>query len=97
MMDSALLLRFYSLRQDSLEFDLKSHRMGTALMGDKKFTVAGEQTIVKRHMVIVVVAMKGYIKLVQEETILLFCIAFCLFSLSDHSIVHVQSPFRIGK
>ena len=63
MTDSAFL-RFDSLRQDALELDLKSHRMSAALMGDKKLAVASEQTIVKRHMVIVVVAMKGHIKLV---------------------------------
>jgi hypothetical protein len=63
--------------------------MGTAFMGYEKFAVAIEDTIIKGYMVIVVIAMKGNIKLVQEETILLFSIAFCLFSFSDHAIVHV--------
>ena len=71
--------------------------MGAACVGNEKLAVASEYTVIKGDMVIVVIAMEGDIKLVQKEPILLFCVALCLFSLSDHSRVHVQSPFRIGK
>jgi hypothetical protein len=63
--------------------------MRTAFMCDEKLAVTIELTAIKGDMVIVVIAMKGDIKLVQDEPILLFCVALCLFSLSDHSIVHV--------
>ena len=80
-----------------MKFDLDRHCVCTAFVRHEKFAIAIELTIVKGYMVIVVITMKGNIKLVQEETILLFRITFCLLSFSDHSIVHVQSPFRIGK
>jgi hypothetical protein len=63
--------------------------MRTAFMCDEKLAVTIELTAIKGDMVIVVIAMKGDIKLVQDEPMLLFCVALCLFSLSDHSIVHV--------
>jgi hypothetical protein len=89
IIDLVVWLGFDGFRKKTLKLDLESHGMSTALMGDEKLAVAVELTIIKCYMVTVVIAMKGNIKLVQEETILLFCIAFCLFSLSDHSIVHV--------
>jgi hypothetical protein len=71
--------------------------MRAAFMCDEKLAIAIELTVIKGDMVIVVIAMEGDIKFVQKEPILLFCVALCLFSLSDHSRVHVQSPFGIGK
>jgi hypothetical protein len=57
-------------------------------MGHKKFAIALKDTAIKGYMVVVIVAMENHIKLVEKETILLFSIALCFFSFSDHSVVH---------
>ena len=66
-------------------------------MGHKEFTVTAKRAIIKSHMVIIVIAMESHIKLVEEETILLFSIAFRFFSFSDHSIVHCLISFQDRK
>jgi len=87
-MESIVGLGLGRFRQNPLEFDLERHRVGAALMGHEEFTVAVKHAIFKSHMVIIVIAMEGHIKLVEGKTILLFGIAFRFFPFSDHSIVH---------
>ena len=88
-MDSVFRLGFDCFGKHSLEPDFQSHGMGAALVCHEEFAVTIEHTTIKGHMVTVIITMKSNIKLVEEETIFLLGIAFCLFSFSDHSIVHV--------
>src|SRR6266508_6334537 len=96
-MDSIVGLGFDRFRQHPLKFDLKCHGVGTTLMGHKKFTVTVKYTVIKRHMVIVIVSMKSNIKFVEEETVMLFCITLGFFSFSNHSVVHSLSSFQDRK
>jgi hypothetical protein len=79
-----------------LEQDLDGHCMSAALVGDKEFTVTFVDTILKRHMVIVVITVEGQIKLIEEEALSLFRIPLCFFSFSNHSVVHVYVSFQVG-
>jgi len=88
-MNSVVGSGFHGFRQDSLKFDLESHGVSTAFVGHEEFAVAIKQAIIKSYMVIIIIAMEGNIKLVEQETVVFFGIAFCLLSFSDHSIVHL--------
>src|SRR5689334_10251139 len=96
-MDSIVSLGFDRFRQHALKFDLKCHSMSTTLMGHKKFAVTVKYAVIKSHMVVIIVAMKSHIKFVEEETILLFRVAFGLFSFSNHAVVHSFSSFQDRK
>jgi len=100
IIDSIVSLRLNSFRNHSLKEDLKRHGMSTAVMGYEKLTVATVHTVIKRHVVIIIVSMKSKIKLVEEETISLFSITSGFLSLTNHSIVHfiyLLSEIRIKK
>ena len=69
-------------------------------MSHVKLTVATVDTVIKGYVVVIVVAMKSKIKLVEEEAISLFSISSGFLSLTNHSIVHfvyLLSEIRIKK
>ena len=78
-------LGFDCLGKHALELDLKRHCVGAALVGHEELAVTMKRTIIKSYMVIIIIAMKRNIKLVEEESILLFGIAFRLFSFQNWS------------
>jgi hypothetical protein len=72
-----------------LKQDLESHGMSAALVGNEEFTVTIVGTIFKANMVIIIITVERKIKLVEEKALPLFRVPLCLFSFSDHSVVHV--------
>jgi hypothetical protein len=62
--------------------------MAAALVSQEEFAIALEGAIVKGHMVIVIVTMKGEIELVEAESLAVFGIALGFFTFPDQSIVH---------
>lgn len=87
-MGSVVSLRLDRLGNHPLKEDLKRHGMRTAVVGHEKLTIATVDTVIKSHVVIIVVAMKSKIKLVEEEAISLFSVSSGFLSLTNHSIVH---------
>jgi hypothetical protein len=81
-------------RDHILEQDLQRHAMSTALMGDKEFAIALEHAVFKTNFVIVIVAVKSNIELVEAKTVLVFRVTLGFFDFSDHSVIHTLSPFR---
>ena len=63
--------------------------MRTTVMCYEKFAVATIYAVIKSDLVIIVVAMKSKIKLVEEEAISLFSISSGFLSLTNHSVVHL--------
>jgi len=94
-MVSIVGLGFDRFRNHPLKQDLKSHRVRATVMRNKEFAVAAIYTVIKSHVVIIIVTMKGKIKFVEEETISLLSVAPGFLSLANHSVVHFLSPFRI--
>jgi hypothetical protein len=87
-------LGLFGNRDHILEQDLERHAVSAAFMGDKELAIALERTVFKTDFVIVVVAMKRNIELVEAETMFLFRVTLGFFDFSDHSVIHTLSPFR---
>jgi len=81
-------------RHHSLEQDFKGHRMCTTVVRYKKFTIATINTVVETYVVIIVVAMKGQVKFVEEKTISLLCVTPRLLTLANQSVIHLFISFR---
>jgi hypothetical protein len=77
-----------------LKHDLKSHSVCTTKVCHKEFAVAVIGTVIKSHMVIIVVTMKSKIKFVKEEPISFLSVASGLFSFTNHSVVHRVISFQ---
>jgi hypothetical protein len=60
----------------------------TAMMSHEKLAIATVHTVIKGHVVVIVVSMKSKIKFVKEKAISLFSIPSGFLSLTNHSIVH---------
>ncbi len=63
--------------------------MSTAMMCHKKLAVTDIDAILKRYVMIIIIAVKSKIEFIEEEAIPLLRIPFCLFSFSYHSVVHL--------
>jgi hypothetical protein len=81
------------------ENDFKRHGMAASLVGQEKFTVTAELAVAKGDMVVIVVAMKGHVELVEPEAAAVFRVALGFLKFPDQTIVHRLSPFfmRINK
>jgi hypothetical protein len=88
-----ILLGFHNFGERILEQDLESHAMTTVAMSGEKIAVAFEHTIIKGHVVIIIVAMENHIKLIEAEPVPFLGVALGFVDLADHSRVHFQSPF----
>jgi len=77
--------------------DFERHRVRTAVMCHIKFAVAVIHTVIKGHMVIIVISMKSNIESVEEKAVSLLSVAPGLLSLSDHSVVHILVSFQDWK
>ena len=88
IIDLIVHLRLDCFGDHSLKEDLKRHRMCTAVMSHVKLTITAVDTIIERHVVVIIISMKSKIKLVEEEAISLFSITSGFLSLTYHSIVH---------
>ena len=83
-------------RQGSyLSENLKRHGMSTALMSNEEFAVALKHSIIKYHMMIVIVAVKGKFEFVEAKAIPLLGVPLGFFDLSDHPKIHLSISFRI--
>ena len=78
----------------SLKKNFECHGMRTTVMRYKKFAVATIYAVIKSDVVIIVVAMKSKIKLVEEETIPFLSISSGFLSLTNHSVVHLLISFQ---
>ena len=78
----------------TLKEDLECHGMRTTVMCYEKFAVATIYAVIKSDVVIIVVAMKSKIKLVEEETIPFLSISSGFLSLTNHSVVHLLISFQ---
>ena len=94
-MVSVVGLGFDRFGNHPLKQNLNCHRMRAAVMGHKKFAVASIGAVIEGDAMIIVVAMKSKIKSVEEEAISLLRVTFGFLSLTDHTVVHFLSPFRV--
>jgi hypothetical protein len=78
-------LCFHSGGDHIFEKYLQRHGMSTTLVSDEEFAIAPEGAVIKIHMMVIIIAMKGQVKLIEAETLALLCIAFRFFDLADHS------------
>jgi hypothetical protein len=91
---SIVVLGFLRNGDHIFEQDLKSHAVTATFVGDKELTVAMECAVIETDIVFVVGAVEGDVELVEAEARAVFCVAFCLVQLADHSVVHTLSPFK---
>jgi len=68
--------------------------MRTTVMCYEKFAVAAIYAVIKSDVVIIIVAMKSKIKLVEEETVSFLSISSGFLSLTNHSVVHLLISFQ---
>ena len=97
---SVVSLRFDGLGDHILEQDLERHRVPTAFVGQKEFTVALKDAVIIGDMVFIVIPVKGKIELVETEPFTVLRIAFCLLQLADQSVIlgrSLLSDFEIKK
>jgi hypothetical protein len=95
-MDSVIGLRFDRFGYHPLQQDFQSHGMSATVMCQVKLAIAVVHTVFKSYMMVIVIAVKRDLKLVEEEPIFLLRVAFCLFSFAYHSIVHRCISFQDG-
>ncbi|MEO8357429.1 MAG: hypothetical protein ABI621_16100 [Chloroflexota bacterium] len=93
-MGSVVSLRFDRFRYHSPKKDFKSHGVSTAVVRHEKLAITGINAVLKGYLVVIIIAMEGQIKFVEEEAVPLLCIPFCLFSFSYHSVVHLRISFQ---
>lgn len=93
-MSSIVELSVYCFGNHAAKQDLKSHGVSAAMMCHIEFTITGIDTVLESYVMIIIVAVEGQIEFIEEKAISLFCVALCLFSLTDHSVVHLCFSFQ---
>ncbi len=62
--------------------------MSTSFMGNKKFAIAGKNTVIIGNMVFTIITVEIKVKLIEVEAVPILCISFCLFYLAYQSRIH---------
>jgi hypothetical protein len=64
-------------------------------MRKEELAIALKLTVVIPDLMTVIVSMESKLELIEVEALRLFCVALCLLSLANHSIVHELVSFQI--
>jgi hypothetical protein len=78
----------HGLRDHIFEQYLDRHGVATAAMGQEKLTVTLKRTGIEGNMVVIVIAMKRHVELVETKAVAILRITLGLLELSDQTIVH---------
>jgi hypothetical protein len=76
------------------EHDFQRHAVAAALVGKEELAITAKNAVIVGHMVIIVIAMEGQVKIIEAEALPVFGVSLGLLTFSYQSIVHSVSPFE---
>jgi hypothetical protein len=86
----------FRLEEHIFKQDFDGHGVPAAVVGHKEFAIALELTVIEGNVVVVVIAPKSNLELVEAKALGVFRVTLGLLNFSNQTVIHISSPFGVG-